>query len=344
MRELGWGLHAVARESRLWRLRAERIPDMQIRRDALGALARKRGNVDGAALFWIIPRARNPGLLKLLVTYQIMWDFLDNVNETGARSGQANGEHLHRALVEALDPSQAVSDYYRYHPWCDDDGYLRSLVETCRECSRSLAYRRRVHPYLIREARRAGVQAINHDPDPSRRDVTLREWVAGEFPSNHEAMWFELAAGAGAGLTIYALLALGVENDCDDIGIARVCDAYFPWISALATMLDSYVDQSDDLANGDHVYLRHYSTAADATACMSRLIERSVAEARTLPCGTRHSVIVACMIAMYLSKDSAQAPDMRDTTAALLDAGGRLPKLLLPVLRMWRLAYAQGSN
>ena len=59
------------------------IPDAAIRQDALSALDRKRGQTDGAALFSILPRARDASLLRLLVAYQIIWDFLDSVHEHG---------------------------------------------------------------------------------------------------------------------------------------------------------------------------------------------------------------------------------------------------------------------
>ena len=53
-------------------------------RTRCSSIDRKRGHADGAALFWILPRRRDPNLLRLLVTYQIIWDFLDCVNERGA--------------------------------------------------------------------------------------------------------------------------------------------------------------------------------------------------------------------------------------------------------------------
>lgn len=343
-RELLWGLRFVARELRRWRARARLIPDRSIRRDALNALARKRGNTDGAALFWIIPRSRNPLLLKLLVTYQIMWDFLDSASETGAVAGQANGRQLHLALVDAVDSERDLSDYYRHHPSSDDAGYLRSLVEACRECSTRLPSYALVRPLLVREAHRANVQAINHDLDPARRDATLREWVAREYADRGGVQWFELAAAAGAGLSIYALFALAVEPRCGEREKRRVYNAYFPWASAVATMLDSYVDQTEDAANGDHVYIGHYESPAAASAGIGRLVRRSVLEARVLPNGERHTLLVACMVAMYLSKDSARTPAGRDTTRAFARAGGSLTEILLPILRLWRIVYAQRSN
>ena len=84
------------------------IPDAPIRENALGALARKRAHTDGAALFWIIPRARNLTLLRMLAAFEIMCDFLDSVNEHGAQMGQANGRQLHLALIDALAPERPL--------------------------------------------------------------------------------------------------------------------------------------------------------------------------------------------------------------------------------------------
>ena len=60
---------------------AREIPEQPLREDALSALRDKRYQTDGAALFSILPRARNPNLLRLLVAYQIIWDFLDSASE-----------------------------------------------------------------------------------------------------------------------------------------------------------------------------------------------------------------------------------------------------------------------
>ncbi|MGA9315754.1 MAG: DUF2600 family protein [Solirubrobacteraceae bacterium] len=336
-----WGLRAVAHELDIWRQRALQIPDLPIRRDALTALARKRGNIDGAALFWIIPQIRSHTLLRLLVTYQIMWDYLDSTSETGADSGYENGVQLHLALIEALDASQPMSDYYRFHPWKDDNGYLYSLVESCRYLSAGLRSFERVRPVLVREARRANVQAFNHETDPYVRDAALRRWAEHEYPWPRPALWFELTAAAGAGISIYALFALTVESECTDADIDAVYGAYFPSASALATMLDSYVDQHEDALNEDHIYIRHYASSTLARQGIQRFITRSLQEAGALPNGERHILVIACMIAMYLSKDSALNRDLRPTTRVLLDGAGSLPKLLLPILWFWRSANGQ---
>lgn len=160
--ELLWGCSAVAREVGVWRARAVAIPDRSLREDALSSLARKRGHTDGAALFWAITGVRSPRLLRVLVAYEVIWDFLDSTSERGATAGLANGRQLHLALIDALDPTRPISDYYRHHPWQDDGGYLRTLVEVCREgCLRLPSYER-VRAPLVREALRTEVLSINH--------------------------------------------------------------------------------------------------------------------------------------------------------------------------------------
>lgn len=340
-RELVWGLAAVASEVRDWRTRAITIPDQPLRSDALSALTRKRGHTDGAALLWTIPRIRDQNLLRLLVAYEIIWDFLDGVNERAAAAGQANGRQLHLALVDALDLTRPISDYYRYHHYKDDGGYLRMLVEACREHCSGLPSYWAIRPLLVREAVRAQVLAINHDLDPALRDADLQKWAAETFPANSDATWFELTGAASASLTIHALLALGAQPACSEEHLDQASAAYFPWISAATTMLDSYVDQVEDVANGDHSYVSHYATPQLAAARIRELIERCLIESRSLRDGERHAVIVACMVAMYLSKDSAHADSVSETTKSLVCAGGSLTRLLLPILRLWRIANAQ---
>jgi tetraprenyl-beta-curcumene synthase len=325
------------------RAKALAIPDAPIREDALSSIDRKRGHADGAALFWILPRHRDLNLLRLLVTYQVIWDFLDCVNERAADEGTVNGRQLHKALIEALDPTAPISDYYRYHPWREDGGYLRTLVETCRNGCAALPSYGRVKSLAVREARRAQVLALNHDTDPYGRDESLREWAAQEFSEEQRLSWFELSSAASASLTVHAFLALAAEPSCTDAEVRRTCAAYFPWISGTATMLDSYVDQAEDDVNGDHRYVAHYADRVVARDRVSDLVTRSAAEARRLSNGHRHAVIAACMVAMYLSKDSARTPAMRPSTAVLARAGGSLTRVLLPVLRLWRITFAQRS-
>ena len=108
-------------------------------------------------------------------------------------------------------------------------------------------------------------------------------------------------------------------------------------------MLDSYVDMAEDARDAAHSYIAHYPSERVAAQRTRWAIERSARAVGGLRRGHRHSVIVACMVAMYTSKDSALIPVRRSTTRSFVHAGGSLAVLLLPVLRLWRTVYALRS-
>lgn len=343
-RELTWGLPSVARHVRRWQALAAQIPDAPIRDEALAALRKKRSHIDGAALFSIIPRVRKPALLGLLVAYEIIWDFLDSINERSATSGLANGLELHGALVAGIDPSQPQSSYFQHCAWRDDGGYLQALVAACRTCcGRSPSYIF-AREHLIREAIRGQICAINHDPDPGRRDSALEMWAKHEMHPADDTLWFELTAAASTDLTIFALLAASSEATCVASQMHSLSRAYFPWASSLAAMLDSYVDQEEDAANRDHNYFAHYHTPEHGTQRICALMRRSLLEARTLSAGEKHTLIVASMFAMYLSKSSAISPATQATTRRMVESGGSLTHVLHPILRLWRTVYGLRSS
>jgi tetraprenyl-beta-curcumene synthase len=338
--ELLWNLPGVAREVGAWRVRARTIPDAPLRCDALETLQQSRANADGAALFSSLAGRRDPRLLRLLVAYELMADFLDSVNERSACAGVANGRQLHLALSDALDPSRAMSDYYRENPWRESDGYLHVLVAACRETFASLPAHARVQPFAIHAAKLAEVQGYNHEPDPRRRDAMLERWATQQFAEDNGLAWFELTGAASAWLTVLALLAQAAESTVTERDGIDICASYL-WISLLGTMLDSFGDMALDIAEGAHSYIAHYPSEEVAATRVCELVRYATCRAQALRGGHRHAVIVACMVAMYLSKDSARAPHMRARTASFVRAGGPLARVLVPVLRLWRIAYGQ---
>lgn len=336
-RELRWGLRLVTEEARRWQAHAERIPAEPLRTAALSSLKTKRGHTDGAALFAILVPHRDVGLVRLLVAYEIIWDYLDTAHEAAAT--EANGRQLHLALIDAFDARRPLADYYCYHPWREDAGYLASLVETCRLESGALPAYTRVRTRLVREAERAQVLALNHLENPAERDAALRAWAAEEFPDETGIEWFELSGAASASLVVHALLALAADPSCTNRDVEDTYNAYWPWISLATTMLDSYADQSEDAMSGNHSYISHYPCPDVAIARIQAAIRISAERAQQLRNGEAHTVILACMVALYLSKDSARAPEMNATSRKLARCGGSLTRLLVPILRMWRIHY-----
>jgi tetraprenyl-beta-curcumene synthase len=337
-RQITMGLRLASRDAAQWRARAMSIPDPTLRADALCGIDGKRTNIHGAALFWTLPQARSPALVRLLVTFEVLADYLDCADEHTVK-----GPQLQRALGDAFDQPTQPRDYYQQHPHRDDGCYLPALLDACRSSYARLPSLQAIDPHIRRAARLAEVQALNHKPDARGREVSLRAWAAiHAVGCDGELAWFERTAAASAWLTVLALLAFGADAGRSSRDAAKLYAAYLPWVSLAATMLDSYGDITQDRLAQEHSYIAHYPPS-DVASRVAEIVARSAREARTLRRGGQHSVIVTAMTAMYLSKDSLHARTTRNTTLTIARACGPLTLLLLPVLRIWRIYYHQQS-
>ncbi|HXE46505.1 MAG TPA: DUF2600 family protein [Conexibacter sp.] len=319
------------------------IPDPVLRAHALETLRGEGLSAMGAALVATTVDRTDPTLVRLLVSLQVAWDYVDTLAEQPAADPLASGMQLHRALVDAISPTPPRADYYLLHSAHDDGGYLLALVERCRAACASLPAFPHVAPAAGEGLARAAIQYAHHAP-PARREAALQEWAA-EQQGSAEASWFELAAAASSSLGVLAILALAADPATDEYLVERVHAAYAPWVDALTALLDSLVDRPDDARAGLANWIDHYPSDAAAGVRLEAIACRAFGEVRALPRGGRHAVIVAGMVAMHCSQSTAWLPGVRPTTRAVMRASGSaaLP-LLLALLRAWRWARARGDG
>jgi tetraprenyl-beta-curcumene synthase len=225
-------------------------------------------------------------------------------------------------------------------PLGDDGGYLRALTLTCRAGCATLPHYRAARGLLVREARRSRAFEIEHDGDPQRRVQAMQQFAAREFSDTTDATWWELTGGASSLLTAMAVLALAADEQTTGEDLRRSAEAY-TWVANAAALLDSYADQLDDARTGAHNWLDYYPAKNLAVQRTAVVIDRALRETSALRNGDRHLVIVTSMIALALSSDSARSPSLRASSHALEAASGSLTRLLIPVLRAWRIAHRQ---
>ncbi|HEY6761058.1 MAG TPA: DUF2600 family protein [Baekduia sp.] len=337
-RELVWGLALVRAEVSRWRAQAAEIPDPDLRAEALAALADKRPLLDGAALFWILPRRRQPELARQLVALQILANYHDRAGERAALLGSEEPAGAMRALGQAMDPSAALPA--TYGPTDGSVGaYLSALAIVCRRASAALPSRT-VLSHLLREVRRARSMDIEHARDGASRVAGLQQFAASEFGVRDDIRWWELTAGASSLLTAIAAIAVAADSSSTEHDVEAAIDAYI-WVGAVGTLLDHYIDFAADGVSGAHNYLNYYATQELAHLRLRYLIDRALREVGRLRRGERHQVIVASMVAMYLTSRSAQGVALRETSHTLIAAGGSLTRLLVPMLRGWRSIYRE---
>jgi tetraprenyl-beta-curcumene synthase len=335
------GVFPVARATQRDLLaRAEAIPDPWLRADALASHNDKGSNSEGlAALAVLAPAARRPQVVRSLVSYQLILDYLDGVSERPGDDPLGNGLSLHRAFEVALDPDAPHEDYYELNAIDDDGGYLKHLIDLCRAPLQDLPSYPATRDALLRQARLCREsQALNH----AMRYVSIEERI-GDWTERTIAeaglepgfQWWELiAAAAASSLCVGALLALAATPGIGEEEVRRVESAYFPWASGLNALLDSLADLDEDPEGASH--LRRYESWDQATERMRTIAVGARQRVAELPDGRLHEAILAAMGALYLIHEEAWRPGRQPISLAVFGALGPLARPSLAVHLMRR--------
>jgi len=332
-------LPQVGRELAHWRSRAAEIPDPQLRRIAGEALG-KRGNVEGSALFaTLAPAAQRRGTVRALAAFQTAYNYLDALSELPSEDPIANGSQLHQALLVALCPGAAHLDYYQHCPRREDGGYLRAILDACRNALAGLPSHALVAPTTQAAAARiVDYQALNLSWPQGGRDA-LQRWATVATPAHSSLAWWETAAAAGSSLAVDALIAAAADPQLDPRDVGEIDTAYFPWIGALHSLLDSLVDRDEDRDRELHCLLDYYSPTTSAASALADLATRARGAAERLPSPHAHRVIVTAMVSYYLSAPECRTAEARAIAGALRRVLGAPLGLAILMFRSRRLFH-----
>ncbi len=324
----------VAREVCRRRRLAKRIPDPALRSLALEALERKRGNLEGAAAFAaLVPRATRPHVVRALVACQTICDYLDLLSEQPNSDPVANGHQLHEALIVATTPGGSHRDYYMHHDQRDDGGYLRTLVESVHEGLAALPLLSLIAEPVRRAVERiVAYQSFNHG-DGTGSYEPFERWASAETHPATGLRWWETGAGAGSTLTLFVLIASAADPRLRPADLRAIEKAYFPWIGALHSLLDSLVDYDEDMATGERGLIDCYASPLDAAARMRTIAREALRRAVALPRGRRHALIVAAMTSFYICEiHRSTSPHAQLVAPSVLDAIGGLAAPTMAIL------------
>jgi tetraprenyl-beta-curcumene synthase len=322
-------------EIRRWRRRAGEIPDPTLRAQALYKLTRERLNPEAAAFFAVLaPRAHRRQLVRLMVGFQIAYDYLDAINEQSDTAALRNGLQMHRALIDAVSSRAPGVDYYLHHPQHDDGGYLPDLVRACQAELETLPSRFASEPVLIRAAERVGEAQSHNHAVLVEGEAQLIEWTAA-VKAGGEYLWWELAA---AGISCLALHALFAACACatTPAEAERIDAAYFPSVCAISALLDSLVDQPDDAGSTNHSFVEHYEAPAVTAERFATITDEARALSSRLASHGRHAVILAGIASFYLSAPEARTELARPAATRTLGSLGPSSVPILAVMRLRR--------
>jgi tetraprenyl-beta-curcumene synthase len=316
--------------------RARQIPDPTLRAAALDKLTRERLNPEAAAFFAVLaPRRHRGRLVRLMVDYQIAYDYLDAINEQPTSAPLRNGLSLHRALSDAVSSRRSVRGHYGLHSQSDDGGYLTGLVSACQAVIAALPSAAAIEPVLINAAERCGQAQSRNHAMLVEGDSPLVSWAAAQSDDDSGYLWWELAAGGISCLSLHALFAAAACTTTLQEA-ERIDTAYSPPICAISALLDSLVDYPSDAAGTNHSFVGHYETCGQAAERFAAITAEARALASTLSNHCRHMVILAGIASFYLSAPEARTDFARPVAMRTLACLGPTSAPILAVMRLRR--------
>jgi tetraprenyl-beta-curcumene synthase len=338
------GVFPYARaELAAWRRRAELIPDPTLRNAALDALRTKSNDLEGAVAFAAFaPSRAQTSIVRAITAFQLAFDYLDTVAELPNVNPIRNGHCLNQALLVAFSPGTPHPDYYQHQPRNDDAGYLKSLIDTCRAAICTLPS----FAAVMAPARRALLRVVTYQSlthgDANGSHAAFTDWAHSQSVPGIDMQWWETGAATGSQLSVLALIAAAADPRMQADRATAIEHAYFPWIGALGTLLDSIIDRRLDRIEGQRSLVDYYTSPLE----MSERLRIMAIEARRaihpLVDAENHILILAAMAAFFHSAPQASAPDVALATRAVLDAMGNWSTLQLIFFRTRR-ALARNS-
>jgi tetraprenyl-beta-curcumene synthase len=241
---------------------------------------------------------------------------------------------LHQAFLTALQPDLPHGDYYEFHARREDGGYLLQLADACRASIRELPCYSVIADALMRHAGRMVFYQSNINLTTATDHPQLEQW-ASKQASGNDLNWWEIGAACGSSLAIFAHIAAATDPTLTSREVEAVDALYWPWAEALHIFLDSLIDRAEDHATEQPNLLDHYSSQDEMIERLG-LLASETAE-RALGVAPHHRLILAGMVALYLSDEQAWTAFARPATERILAATGTLAKPAMLLLRARRL-------
>lgn len=298
------------RELARWRRRALAIPDPCLRAHVVRPFEADQ-SATGAALFAVlVPWRRQRSLVRLLVAYVLLWSYVDVRTERNPAADPG----LYDALLDGLrDGASATCATLA----SDDAGYLAALLTECRRGCATLPSWETIAPAALRLADDGRtVQAINHGP-PQAAATRLCAWAQERSGDP----WHEVCASASSPLALHALMALAAHPRVGLADVRSTAAAYGP-VSALGVLCDHLIDHAEDHALLNHSYVPYLGSPTARPRALHDLADRAARGVRQLRDGERHTVVLAAMVAMFLSRPQASSRENARASAAILEALG----------------------
>jgi tetraprenyl-beta-curcumene synthase len=321
-----------------WKTLASRIPDAELRRQALASIQTKAFHCEGGAVYGLLAEKNYKEAIKFIVAYQTISDYLDNLCDRSTSSDPNDFQALHEAMLHALTPDAQLSSYYRFRKEQDDGGYLAALVTTCQKVLQRLSNYYLASTHLHDLASCYCELQINKHVCKEERVQKLRQWSESKKKSLHEKMaWYEFAACTGSTLGIFCLISSLLQPQITDGLLSKIKKAYFPWVQGLHILLDYFIDQEEDRIGQDLNFCAFYPNEIVMINRLTTFYIKAMRSVSLLPHRSFHRLTIRGLLSIYLSDEKVfQQKDVRQSARILLRFGGTQALFLYLHCRSYR--------
>ncbi|MEO9171034.1 MAG: DUF2600 family protein [Candidatus Baltobacteraceae bacterium] len=299
------------------RASANAIPDELLRNEALSSVDGKSYHVAGAAILaTFLDRASAARYVDVVAPLETIYDYLDNLCDRHPSVDISAYPVLHQAIADALDPHAAPRNYYAKGPDGDDGGYLGGLVEQTQRALRAVPELDRMQPLFAEAAAfYADMQTYKHFARGERERACV-EWYERHRERFADLDWHEFACAAGSQFQVYGPLYAAFAGDSPEAAYA----AYFPYVSALHVLLDSFIDRDEDAAHDELNFARVYPDARALRGRSAYLATAARARFAAMQQPGRHNFVLRVMALFYLSHPKIAPQGLDRDARALLRA------------------------
>jgi tetraprenyl-beta-curcumene synthase len=315
---------------------ALKVEDKVLRQQALSSINHKRFHALGGSVYALYPGADMINTIKFIIALQTISDYLDNLCDRAGVVQESAFKQLHLSMLDAVDPSSPLSDYYLYYPYKKDNGYLIALVEECREALTMLPsyglVKKRIMWLVELYSNLQSYKHLNFNV----RENRLTAWAANYKNDYPDISPWEFSAATGSTLVIFVLFAAAHDPELTETEVSRIHSAYFPWIAGLHILLDYYIDSDEDKNSGDLNFTYYYNGLEHCRQRLSFFINLSIKSCLKLSHPDFHLTVVKGLLAMYLSDPKAHSNLNEPVSSKMIRTGGCKAYIYFKLCRLLR--------
>jgi tetraprenyl-beta-curcumene synthase len=294
------------KELSYWKMRAEKIPDPELRKQALASIEHKTFHCEGGAIMALMANEHYKDAIRFIVAYQTISDYLDNLCDRSTSHDPADFSAIHEAMRDALTVGVNEGDYYRFRKERDDGNYLFDLAATCREVLAGCHHYDQIKDDLLELCGYYCDLQIHKHVVPDERVPRLRNWFNENKDQIPTMEWFEFSACSGSTLGIFCLVSYALSNQFDKKHAIHIRNGYFPYIQGLHILLDYLIDQEEDKVEGDLNFCFYYENEQQLFQRLKFFMKEADRHTKHLPHKHFHRLINRGLLGIYLSDEKVR--------------------------------------